>query len=154
MFKMYSKIKVFTGVFIFLALATFPFWNKVFIVSKTNYEMPDANIKPALAFARENGFSGCIEDRAFMRAKHMKLLNHWRNEVVRENKKTYINSKGEHFNKSLTGTCLKCHSNKEEFCDSCHTSAGVKPYCFDCHITGIQNTNQLNSKAEAIHEIK
>jgi hypothetical protein len=29
---------------------------------------------------------------------------------------------------------MKCHDNKEEFCDKCHLYAGVTPYCWDCHI--------------------
>jgi hypothetical protein len=34
---------------------------------------------------------------------------------------------------SLEDTCFKCHSNTSQFCDSCHTYAGVQPYCWDCH---------------------
>lgn len=151
MFKMYNKGKVVSFLAIFLAISTFPFWkntgkNTVFSTgsgSKENFRMPAPNINPALAYALKSGVSGCVEERAFMRARHMKLLDNWRNEVVRENKKEYINVKGERFDKSLTGTCLKCHSNKEEFCDSCHDSAGVKPYCFDCHHA---NSGALNER--------
>ena len=32
------------------------------------------------------------------------------------------------------GVCVKCHSNKERFCDRCHDYAGVKPTCWNCHI--------------------
>jgi hypothetical protein len=28
---------------------------------------------------------------------------------------------------SLTGTCLKCHPNKVEFCDRCHNYNAVAP---------------------------
>ena len=35
---------------------------------------------------------------------------------------------------SLQNTCLKCHSNYEEFCDKCHVSNSVDPYCWTCHI--------------------
>jgi nitrate/TMAO reductase-like tetraheme cytochrome c subunit len=35
---------------------------------------------------------------------------------------------------SLSQTCLGCHSNKEKFCDSCHTYSGVKPNCWNCHV--------------------
>lgn len=129
---MYDKRKVIPGLIIFLVLVTFPFWNKLFSGQGANRQIPAPVVKlPAGITAKE-----CVEDRAYMRAKHMVLLDNWRNEAVRENKKIYINSRGEHFNKSLTGTCLKCHSNKEEFCDNCHKSAGVKPYCFDCHLSG------------------
>ncbi|MDH4200634.1 MAG: sulfate reduction electron transfer complex DsrMKJOP subunit DsrJ [Spirochaetia bacterium] len=122
---MYSKGKVIPGLLIFIALVSCPVWKR-FIVSPAA-AMP----KPVIA----NG-DHCVESREYMRAKHMVLLNNWRNEVVRENNKVYINSRGEHFQKSLTGTCLKCHSNKEQFCDSCHKAADVKPYCFDCHLSG------------------
>lgn len=35
---------------------------------------------------------------------------------------------------SLQNTCMKCHSNKEEFCDQCHNYANVSPFCWDCHV--------------------
>jgi cytochrome c oxidase subunit 2 len=35
---------------------------------------------------------------------------------------------------SLQNTCMHCHSNKQKFCDECHTYVAVKPYCWDCHI--------------------
>jgi hypothetical protein len=130
---MYNKGKVVFGLLVFIALATFPIWRNSFFVSAQNREIPKPVINPALPVD-----AACVEDRNYMRVKHMVLLNNWRNEVVRENKKVYINSKGECFNKSLTGTCLNCHSNKEEFCDNCHKSVGVHPYCFDCHISGAE----------------
>jgi hypothetical protein len=34
---------------------------------------------------------------------------------------------------SLSQGCLGCHSNKEQFCDTCHNYAGVKPNCWSCH---------------------
>jgi len=158
MFKMYNRGMVVSGLLVFLAIVTFPFWkiflnnmgksmekNSVFSStsgSKENRFMPGPNINPAVAFALKSGVSGCVEDRNFMRARHMRLLDNWRDEVVRENKREYVNTKGEHFEKSLTGTCLKCHSNKEEFCDSCHKATGVEPYCFDCHhTTGVFSGN-------------
>jgi len=36
--------------------------------------------------------------------------------------------------KSLTGTCLSCHSSKEAFCNRCHEYVGADPYCWECHI--------------------
>jgi hypothetical protein len=35
---------------------------------------------------------------------------------------------------SLQNSCMKCHSNKKEFCDKCHNYVAVKPYCWSCHI--------------------
>jgi hypothetical protein len=45
-----------------------------------------------------------------------------------------VNSKGKEFEMSLQKTCMKCHTNKAEFCDKCHNYASVRPYCWDCHI--------------------
>jgi len=76
----------------------------------------------------------CIEDTAFMRADHMKMLNTWRDQVVREGRREYTATDGRKFEKSLTGTCLQCHSNKSQFCDRCHNYVGAKPSCYNCHI--------------------
>ena len=35
--------------------------------------------------------------------------------------------------KSLTNTCMSCHTDKAKFCDRCHDTVGVAPYCWDCH---------------------
>ncbi len=75
----------------------------------------------------------CIEDTNVMRDKHMQILNEWRLEAVRESDRIYTNAKGQKFVKSLTNTCMSCHADKEKFCDRCHTTVGVAPYCWDCH---------------------
>jgi hypothetical protein len=69
-----------------------------------------------------------------MRSEHMRVLDLWRETVVREAKRTYTNPQGKEFVMSLSNTCLDCHSNKADFCDKCHTYASVRPYCWDCHI--------------------
>jgi hypothetical protein len=78
----------------------------------------------------------CIESRAYMQANHMQLLDEWRDAVVREGSTTFINSTGQPFEMSLDETCLDCHSNRTEFCDTCHEFMDVKPYCWDCHTGG------------------
>ena len=80
----------------------------------------------------------CVESAAYMRANHMSLLDTWRNDVVRDGEREYVphvkrDNMGP-YDKSLTRTCLKCHNNKTKFCDRCHTYAGVKPYCWTCHV--------------------
>jgi hypothetical protein len=83
----------------------------------------------------------CVEPKSFMRANHMQILNDWRDEVVRVGKtRTYVNGEGKEFNMSLQNTCMKCHSNKKNFCDKCHTYMAVKPYCWDCHIAPKEKT--------------
>jgi hypothetical protein len=62
-------------------------------------------------------------------------LNQWRTEVVRGDARYTEGPFGKRIEKSLSNTCLDCHSNKETFCDRCHTQVAVDPYCWDCHIT-------------------
>ena len=31
-------------------------------------------------------------------------------------------------------TCLKCHNDYEQFCDKCHKTNNVEPYCWSCHV--------------------
>jgi hypothetical protein len=116
------------GLVIFLIAITFPFWyGRGKPISPVLLSLDT----PAIAQLKEKR---CLEDTAFMRANHMKLLNAWRDEVVREGKREYTTKDGRRFEKSLTGVCLKCHSNKEQFCDRCHNYVGAKPSCFDCHV--------------------
>jgi cytochrome c len=113
---------------IFILLITFPFW----------YGKGKATPPPALSIdtlvINRMPEKRCVEETAFMRANHMKLLNVWRDEAVREGRRLYTAKDGRTFEKSLTGSCLQCHSNKEQFCDRCHNYVGAKPACFDCHI--------------------
>ncbi|MDX1708870.1 MAG: sulfate reduction electron transfer complex DsrMKJOP subunit DsrJ, partial [Desulfobacterales bacterium] len=69
------------------------------------------------------------------------LLDVWRDAVVREGKRIYVNPAGKEFNMSLSNTCLDCHSNKAEFCDRCHNYASVRPYCWSCHIENPKETS-------------
>ena len=121
---MYDARKIIIGLVIFLCLVTFPVW--YVLASEIAASVPELEI----VTAEEN----CVESVPYMRAKHMDLLNDWRQSVVREGDRTYISSSGREYNKSLTGTCLECHSNKAEFCGRCHDYAGVKPSCWGCHI--------------------
>ena len=89
--------------------------------------------KPAIMALAEKDRT-CVEGKEFMRANHMKMLNDWRDESVREGRRTYTAKDGQTFEKSLTGTCIQCHTNKEQFCDRCHNYVGAKPTCFSCHI--------------------
>ena len=83
----------------------------------------------------------CVMPTEYMKAEHMHLLDIWRDSVVREGKRIYVNSHGKEFNMSLSNTCLDCHSNKAEFCDRCHNYASVSPYCWSCHIENPKETS-------------
>ncbi|MES0490405.1 MAG: sulfate reduction electron transfer complex DsrMKJOP subunit DsrJ [Leptospirales bacterium] len=131
---MYNKTKVSIGILLFLCLASLPFWHSLM------QDGEDSAIKNPVILATAG--ETCVEDRAFMRSNHMVLLHQWRDEVVRENKREYTNSHGELFQKSLSKTCLGCHSNKKEFCETCHAQASVKVTCFDCHLQPEQMTEK------------
>ena len=123
----YDKWKVLLGVIIFLAIFTIPFWYSQ-ATGKAEHQ-PSPELAPEAQQAGQ-----CVESAEYMRAKHMELLDRWRNDVVRGADRTYVSKEyGTPFDKSLTDTCLKCHTNKAEFCDECHDFAGVKPTCWDCH---------------------
>jgi hypothetical protein len=75
----------------------------------------------------------CVEATSFMRARHMELLDSWRDAVVRTNQRVYVATDGKKHQMSLTGTCLGCHAEPDKFCNKCHQYAGVETYCWDCH---------------------
>lgn len=77
----------------------------------------------------------CVEDTDFMRRNHMELLKHQRDDTLRKGIRTTRHS--------LKG-CVECHagaksgsvaSSKEDFCVACHSFAGTKLDCWDCHAT-------------------
>jgi len=76
----------------------------------------------------------CVMPVEYMRASHVALLLTWRDDAVRRQDRTFVSPTGKTNAKSLTATCLRCHANKAEFCDRCHTYAGVAPSCWDCHV--------------------
>jgi len=116
------------GLLIFIIGITFPFWYS----GGEKAAPPKLDLDTPVIAQLQN--KKCMEDKAFMRANHMKLLNAWRDEAVREGRRLYTAKDGRVFEKSLTGTCIQCHSNREQFCDRCHNYVGAKPSCFDCHV--------------------
>jgi hypothetical protein len=123
--QMYNKGIIVTGLAIFVVLITFPFW----------YNLGKAAPAPELVLTEKaKAAKTCVRPKAFMKAEHMQLLDIWRDTVVRDAKRKFVNSSGKQFDMSLSNTCLDCHSNKAEFCDRCHNYASVSPYCWDCHV--------------------
>lgn len=119
--KIYDAGKVIAGLIVFVALFTSPFW------VNAGREIPVP--KPDLPKVEKQ----CVREGVWMKANHMQLLDEWRHEVVRGDLRD-DEYKGKFTKKSLTLTCLKCHDNKKNFCDRCHTYAGVNPFCWDCHV--------------------
>jgi hypothetical protein len=120
---MYDASKIIPGLVIFGVLITSPIWYSL-AKGQINY-VPEPEILP--------GETQCVESASYMADNHMHLLDKWRQMVVRDGEDTYIATDGKEYDISLTGTCLQCHSNKEEFCDRCHDYAAVTPNCWDCH---------------------
>ena len=129
---MNDKSKIIAGIIIFFVVAAFPFWFNMFVEKTPAPEL--------VLTAKAQAAKVCVRDTAFMKANHMQLLNEWRNAVVRNAERIYVNAEGKEFNMSLSNTCLDCHSNKAEFCDRCHQYASIEPYCWDCHIDNPKET--------------
>ena len=127
---MYDGGKIITGLIIGIGLLLFPLFYNAGKAAKA----PDPELAPKAKEMRE-----CIEQKAFMTTQHMKMLDQWRNEVVRDSERFYTSSTGKMYEKSLQNTCMECHSNKSKFCDQCHNYIGVDPFCWDCHIEPKEN---------------
>ena len=120
---MYNSKAVILGIIIFVVLFTSPFWASMLGKSYTS-----------TGIALPKNEKECVENVDFMRDKHMQLLNEWRDEALRKENRTYVASNGKKWTISLQNTCMSCHVNKAEFCDKCHDSNSVSPYCWDCHV--------------------
>ncbi len=121
---MRDRILVLTGLFVFLVLLTWPIWwdSAAKVTSKGPEPVLPANEKT------------CVAPKEYMRTSHMKLLIDWREQVVRNDVRTYTAFDGKTYKMSLTGTCMRCHADKAQFCDRCHNYAAVNVACWDCHI--------------------
>jgi hypothetical protein len=130
---MYDAGKIIIGLIIFVGLFTSPIW----------YDLSNGSskIKPDPVLPTKVNQKECVESKDYMRENHMKLLDAWREDVVRNGQRDFVGADGRHYNMSLTNTCLNCHSDKTKFCDQCHNYVGISNYCWDCH-----NTPQIPEK--------
>ncbi len=121
---MYNAKAVILGIVIFVAIFSSPFWPSWIGKDYTN-----------TGVVLPTNEKTCIEDTEFMRANHMRLLNEWRDQALREENREYVSAlTGKKFAISLQNTCMKCHNNYAEFCEKCHVANSVYPYCWTCHI--------------------
>ena len=109
-------------------------WLALLVAGTTRSAPPEtaASRVPVPVFETGQG-DKCVEDTEFMRRNHMKLLLHQRDETVINGVRTPQYS---------LNNCIDCHASrktnsvvgsKDNFCQSCHTYAGVKLDCFECH---------------------
>jgi len=122
---MYNKGTIIPGLIIFVLFVTFAVWFNGFT---TAGDLPKPELPPG-------GEKHCIASAEYMRANHMQLLNEWRDNVLRDADREILEIDGVKYPKGLQMACMKCHSRKEKFCDSCHTYAAVDPYCWNCHLS-------------------
>ena len=115
--------KVVIGLIIFIVLFSLPLLYSA--VTGNRGEMP--------ALDYPTGVTECVAGKEYMRSNHMDLLNEWRDEVVRNQKRLYTAENGTEYVMSLSNTCLGCHSS-EKFCKRCHDHLAVSPYCWECHV--------------------
>ncbi|MBO4353138.1 MAG: sulfate reduction electron transfer complex DsrMKJOP subunit DsrJ [Eggerthellaceae bacterium] len=124
---MSAKAKIILFIVVFCVLLGIPFVAN----AVTSHDFPELSLDtPEINALSEKK---CVESAEVMSSSHMQMLNDWRDDVLRRGDTEYISSSGQVYEKSLDDTCLRCHSNKEEFCDTCHTYENVEPYCWDCH---------------------
>jgi hypothetical protein len=121
---MRERSLIFGGLAIFLALFTYPLWHAAAVGTEAK--------APQLQLPRNE--RECVAPVPYMRAEHMQLLIEWRENAVRGGVRQVFATNGKRYDASLTRTCLgQCHS-RSEFCDRCHTYAGVSaPSCWQCH---------------------
>lgn len=128
--KLYHGKLILPALGLFVVAATLPFWRGA-AARGADFRSPP----------NPEGLR-CIEPKADIRAGHMRLLVHWRDEAVREDNRVYTASDGRQWEKSLVKTCLGCHGPTDAHgksttaataCDECHAYVNVKPDCWNCH---------------------
>ena len=121
---MNEKPLIFAGLAVFLLTFSYPFWHST----------EDEGV-PQIAMQTKG--EQCVAPVEYMRKNHMKLLEIWRDSVVRDGERFHIMPDGSKVEKSLTKTCLDCHVSKEKFCEECHSYVNVKPYCWELSLIHI-----------------
>ena len=146
---MYDTGKVVIGLLVFLGLMTFPIYYGFYATTRGEalaevelLEDIEGECAVAVDFMHEREDANPEdrevdrEDRRLIaRTEHKEMLDDWRDEAIREGHRMREGvDAGDRFRtKSLSNTCLGCHTNKAEFCDRCHDYVGAEPYCWECH---------------------
>ncbi len=135
--KLYNAKLIVPGLIVFLVLVTLPLWYNM------GKAAPAPEVKIDTPVIKKMVEKQCILPKLEMRTGHMQLLNDWRTQVVRNGNRVYVAPDGKRYNMSLQNECMRCHSNKSQFCDQCHNYAGLAsastPYCWTCHIAPKEN---------------
>jgi hypothetical protein len=125
--------KIIVGLAIALLALTFPFWRQIMAGRPSPAPRPD---EPQFELPEGE----CVARD--MKARHMQLLNEWRDAVVRDGDTDTVaitvrvdgEEREKEYPKSLTRGCMACHTSRQNFCVRCHDYADVDPNCWDCHV--------------------
>ena len=110
-------------------------------------EKASRTAKPEIVIDRSKSGDKCVEDTAYMRKNHMKLLMHQRDETMHKGLRT---------EKHSLKNCVTCHASSkdnnvlgsdEHFCQGCHTYASVKLDCWECHTSKPKQTTSAIAPA-------
>ena len=117
---------ILAGLTLFVGLVTTPIWHGAL-------DRRAALAAPPIRLPAQG--KQCVAPAIYMRASHMQLLEHWRDEAVRDGRRQFVAFDGKIYDKNPTRTCLtQCHTDRQEFCERCHVYAGVSDSnCWDCH---------------------
>ncbi len=133
---MADRGKILTGLVIFLLILAAP----------TLYNLASGKARSLPDLETGTAERRCVEETGFMRSRHMVLLNEWKDLVVRQGVRTYRAKDGTTHVIGMTGTCLRCHSDKARFCDRCHDYTAVRPTCWECHNVPVKTAAGVNGK--------
>lgn len=116
---------IIAGLVVFVAFVTTPIWRGLAMRNVTL-------AAPAIKLPAQE--KQCVAPASYMRTSHMRLLEQWRDGVVRGQERQFAAYTGKVYEKSFTRTCLGCHGSRQEFCDRCHNYNGVAALnCWECH---------------------
>lgn len=125
------KTNIIIGIVVFLLVMTAPAWLNIGHGSQIAEPEVSLDTPEILAMGDD---AKCIYDKEYMRSHHMELLHQWKRQAMRENNRSMVTEDGREFQLSLQQTCLRCHSNYEDFCKKCHDYNKVEPNCWNCHV--------------------
>jgi hypothetical protein len=137
---MYHAKYILPGLAVFVGILTLPIWLNL---GSPAYRYPEVVLPAGAVELNGEERTGCVEPGEWMVANHMTLLLDWRDSALRESRRVYVAGDGRKWETSLQNTCMACHANKAEFCDKCHDTNSVNPYCWDCHIIPQGNNHEF-----------
>lgn len=115
------------GLILFVVLFTFPV---LMNLGKTALQtQPPPLLQDARAMQDLADKLGVKNEQEF-REKHKQLLSEWKDTVVRDGKRIYVNKDGREIPISLENL-----ASQPQYCNACHEYAGIdQPNCWTCHV--------------------